>query len=166
MIACRCTIRSRKYVSSFWKYASLFARYFEANMGKGCLLEFSIRPVHTPLPPFLTIYVWGRQSRRQLRWTCTTGNQRNGTLVFTQVTCIVSGDRKPPRVGSHSWCEQQKPWWWPANKAMVHVFSVYVFLNTNDDRAELKAHKSMSRTVTLIYTRVKYLAVKKGEGIC
>ena len=43
---------------------------------------------------------------------------------------------------------------------------MYVFLNTNDDRAELKAHKSMSRTVTLIYTRVKYLGVKKGEGIC
>ena len=43
---------------------------------------------------------------------------------------IVSGDRN--YLLKHSQCEQHKPSRWPATKAIVYVFSVYVFLNTNE----------------------------------
>ena len=140
----------------------LSAHYFEANMRRGCLLKYSIRPVHTPLPLFLTIYVGGWQSQRQLRWTCTTWNQRHSCVFsrWIRATCIVSGDRKPPWVNSRSWCKQCKPLWWPANKAIVHVFNVYVFLNTNNDRAELKAHKIMPRRCSF----TQELGVKEVGG--
>ena len=117
---------------------SFSARYFEVNMGRGCLLKNSIRPVHTPFPLFLTIYAWSRQSRYMV------------LALLCRVICIVSGDRKPPRVSLCSWCEQQKPWQWPANKAIVQVFSAYVFLNTNDDRAKTEVHKSMPRRCSFI----------------
>ena len=56
------------------------------------------------------------------------------TFVFPhnemRATPIVSGDRN--YLLKHSQCEQCKPSRWPATKAIVHVFSVYVFLNTNE----------------------------------
>ena len=33
-----------------------FAHYFEAEVGRGCLLEYSICLMHMPLPPFLLIF--------------------------------------------------------------------------------------------------------------
>ena len=71
--------------------------------------------------------------------------------TFVRATLIVSGDRN--YLLKHSQCEQHKPSRWPATKAIVHVFNIYVFLNSNNDRAELKAHKSMPRTIMLIYAR-------------
>ena len=42
---CDCT-----YTESSWKYTFLFAHYFEAKVGRGVLLEYSICLVLTPLP--------------------------------------------------------------------------------------------------------------------
>ena len=42
----------------------------------------------------------------------------------------------------------------------VHVFSLYVFLNTSNDRAELKAHKSMPRKCSF----TQELGVKEVGG--
>ena len=57
-----------------------------------------------------------------------------------EATCIVSCDRGRPRVSLHFQCEQQKPLRWPANKAIVLNFWVYVFTNTIDDGAKPEAH--------------------------
>ena len=40
-------------------------------------------------------------------------------------TCIISASRGQPHVSLRFQCEQQKPWWWPANNAVVLLYVVY-----------------------------------------
>ena len=63
--------------------SSFFAHHFEAKVGRGCLLKYSIRVY--ALPSFLAIFntcevdhqddCYGFLEEWQLWWTCTTGNQ-------------------------------------------------------------------------------------------
>ena len=39
-----------------------------------------------------------------------------------EATCIISGNRGQPRISSRFRCKQQKPWRWPANKAIVFLY--------------------------------------------
>ena len=105
------------------------------------MLEYSHHLVHMPLPPFLTqlrrlpLLLEEQQLERvvqEISSVCVDTKPRG-----IKATCIVSGDRGRSRVSSRFQCEQQKPWQWPANKAIV--ICVYALLITVNDRAKPKA---------------------------
>ena len=57
--------------------------------------------------------------------------ENSGACVHTKsrgikATCIISGDRGQPCVSLCSQCDQQKPWWRPANEAKV-ILCVHIY---------------------------------------
>ena len=145
---------------------SFSARYIEVLMGRGCatLRQIWVR-VCSNILFVLCIHPFLCSSQSMLGVDNHDGSldkyalqEINSTALLCRAICIVSGDRKPPRVHLRSWCEQQKPWQWPANKAIVHVFSVYVFLNTNDDRAKTESSQKHAHLH-------KNIELRWGEGV-
>ena len=159
----RVNISKHRTICSLWclyihtvssrKYATHFCTLFWDKSGEGAFAQiFNSSGAYVP-PLFLTIFnrckvnnrddCCGFLKKRQLRWTCTPENQWYlDVLILSQeaskASYIPSGDRGWPCVSSRFQCEQQKPWWWPANKAIV--ICVYVFTNIIDDGAKPKAH--------------------------
>ena len=120
---------------SFWKYAPpppLFAHYFEAKVGRGVCsniqLVSCIRPslcssqslIHVRVTITMTaVAFWKNSSFAEcILWEISSARV-DTKLRDIEIACIISGDRGRPRVSSCSQCEQQKPWWWPANKTTV-----------------------------------------------
>ena len=84
-------------------------------------------------------------------------------------TCIISGSRGQPRVSLHFQCEQQKPWRWPANNAVVLLCAcLQILLTTELNQKLTKAHQEDTQYGVYMQknTCVRTWGLKRGEGVC
>ena len=103
----------------------LFVHYFESKVERKCLLKYLISLGHTP-PQFLAMWsmslIIAAFQKTDSSFTEHVIQELSSTCADTKptgikATCIVSSDRAQPQISSY-W-KQQKPWQWPADKAMV-----------------------------------------------
>ena len=84
-------------------------------------------------------------------------------LILIEATYIVTGDRGQPCVTSCFQCEQQNPWWWPANEASNFVCMCLRTQSTMELSQNNTKSMARRRWIQAVYTWEDYLCRNLGD---